>query len=842
MAMSDRQTAVLSQGEKYITENDADALRVVSGSALVFVVPLMRSGTGRRMFITEVQAGETIPGFAYIDPNYLEWRFCIVPNGSCRLEILKDATDEQLREDFALTAKLSNYAEEGFNEGLVDQYRVNMLSEDNFILSNRSDQNESRAKLDNLIAESLSDEGDVSAAVNTGHALYDSAFAVCRYLGIPIAEEAHIRAATGEEYYVEDIARLSHFACREVSLTPGWHRSGGGPLIVLDENRMPRPCLPKGRGYVLGSTSVPGGGRTAEEKVTADVAAKIAPEAFMIYRPLPRKSLTEKDIAAFERGSVRKSEGIGAVIFGILTVAAALTLITSVLKAAGDVVRYGNAGKTAAFYLIAAGLTAILFVSAILFKKISGRVSRRIGNDFRHALIERLFSLPGSFFRKNDSADLARRVVIAGRGARGSALSVFGLALSAAGFAAVVSALFFLSGAVAAVVLSLSVIYGLVRFGIARRASHSRGAAENYDSRAYSLLSQYISNIDAVRTTGGEDRFALEYMKPYVLKLDNDEKKDRLLAVGNAVDLLMAGIVFTAVALMTALTVLPANIGGVDGAGYGTGYGLQLTIALLSACAAGLAGRLSSNLSAFLRHREESRLAAPVTGTEPEPDNINHFPAEFKGAIELSNVSFSYGEGLPKVLNNISFTVEPGEYVGITGPSGSGKTTLVKLLLGFEKPLSGKIYYDNTDIERLDLRELRRRAGVVLQNDKLIPGTIYDNIAFGSVDVSPERLRAAAQAAGLDKTLRSMPMGMRTIIDENGGTLSGGEREKVLLARAMLSMPRLLILDEATRALDEASRDRVRESILSMSCTRVVVTHDQEILGDCDRVITLGGD
>jgi ABC-type bacteriocin/lantibiotic exporter with double-glycine peptidase domain len=208
------------------------------------------------------------------------------------------------------------------------------------------------------------------------------------------------------------------------------------------------------------------------------------------------------------------------------------------------------------------------------------------------------------------------------------------------------------------------------------------------------------------------------------------------------------------------------------------------------------------------------------------------------GEIELSHVSFRYQTDGPLILDNVSLHIRPGEFVAVVGPSGAGKSTLIRLLLGFETPTDGAIYYDREDLARLDCQAVRRQIGVVLQDGKLMPGDLFSNIV-GSYLLTLDDAWEAAWLSGLSDDIRDMPMGMQTVISEGGSTLSGGQRQRLMIARAIVSKPRILFFDEATSALDNETQTIVRRSLEYLKATRVAIAHRLSTVRYADRIIVM---
>lgn len=232
--------------------------------------------------------------------------------------------------------------------------------------------------------------------------------------------------------------------------------------------------------------------------------------------------------------------------------------------------------------------------------------------------------------------------------------------------------------------------------------------------------------------------------------------------------------------------------------------------------------------------------ARPILQTLPEVTPLQTDPGELRGAIEISHVSFRYREDEPPVLQDLSLRARPGEFVALVGPSGCGKSTLLRLLLGFERPLAGAIYYDGQDLWGLDVERVRRQIGVVLQHDQLIAGNILSNI-IGSLPLSLEDAWEAARLVGLDADINEMPMGMHTLVGEGTSTLSGGQRQRLLIACAIVNKPRILLFDEATSALDNRAQAQVSASLEQLQATRIVIAHRLSTIVNADQIFVLDG-
>lgn len=292
-------------------------------------------------------------------------------------------------------------------------------------------------------------------------------------------------------------------------------------------------------------------------------------------------------------------------------------------------------------------------------------------------------------------------------------------------------------------------------------------------------------------------------------------------------------IIITAISLFGTIllyyTAIQSGISMADYMAFNSAYGM------VSGAFTALAGIVAT----IAQIKPILNMVAPLLETEPELDMKRQVVTRLRGSIELNNVSFRYQENMSNVLDNLSLKIKPGQYVAIVGKTGCGKSTLLRILLGFEKPQKGAVYYDGKDLSSMDLKSLRQKIGVVMQNGKLFQGDIYSNITISAPHLTLEQAWEAAEMAGMAEDIRQMPMGMHTLISEGQGGISGGQRQRLLIARAIAPKPRILMFDEATSALDNLTQKQVAESLERLKCTRIVIAHRLSTIKHCDRIIVL---
>ena len=250
---------------------------------------------------------------------------------------------------------------------------------------------------------------------------------------------------------------------------------------------------------------------------------------------------------------------------------------------------------------------------------------------------------------------------------------------------------------------------------------------------------------------------------------------------------------------------------------------------------------LTSIAGQIAQARPMLELVQPILDADPETDDDRPSVQSLTGEIEVSGVSFRYGENLPYIVQDLSFSVKRGEYVALVGESGCGKSTIMRLLLGFEEPELGSIFYGPHDVRKVNLRSLRSHIGTVLQDSKLFMGDILSNITISAPSATLDKAWQAAEVAGIANDIRKMPMGMQTIVTEGGGGVSGGQRQRLMIAQAVCGNRRILMFDEATSALDNMTQKHVADSLAKLNCTRIVIAHRLSTVRECDRILLVAG-
>ena len=336
-----------------------------------------------------------------------------------------------------------------------------------------------------------------------------------------------------------------------------------------------------------------------------------------------------------------------------------------------------------------------------------------------------------------------------------------------------------------------------------------------------------ISGVQKIKLAGAEKRVFARWLNTYSREAELNYNPPTFIKIN--------GVIATSITLISNIIIyfiaVESNVTQSDYFGFTAAFGAVM----------GAFSALSGMALSIASIRPILEMAEPFLKTEPEVSGGREIVTRLSGSVELSNVTFRYSENMPYIVKDLSLKIKSGEYVAIVGRTGCGKSTLMRLLLGFEKPERGAVYYDGKNINRLDLGSLRRKIGSVMQSGGLFQGDIYSNIVITAPDLTLDQAWEAAEIAGIADDIRDMPMGMHTVISEGQGGVSGGQRQRLMIARAVAPKPSILIFDEATSALDNKTQKQVSDSLDKMGCTRIVIAHRLSTIRHCDRILVLEG-
>jgi ATP-binding cassette subfamily C protein len=820
----------LRGGDMHIANDPTCAYEVNQGIVLVYLFPFQDGKPGKRMLLAEVGEGTYIPGFVYDTPDSGAWRIGLVALERATITPWSGMATATTKQQFAKLAQiplldtLEDSEDPLYEEALIEKYYLNQIKEEGSIYYTTREQEETNEKNLWLIHDLFHKARGRRITPESGNRIYDGAAFLCDQLGIPVVSYDTLTDSCGNHFSVSDIARVSHFVTREVLLVPNWYTSDSEPLLAYSEkDGQPFPCIPKGSGGYRAYDVKNHSYRTIDEKF----AKTLKPRAEVFYRPFPNKSLKLKDVILFGCKSLQVSD-----IARLFFLSLFGTLIGLLLPYMNEQLydRFIPSGSTSILTSVCLVLLACNignFAFTIVKNLASFRSIRGMKYTVQNAVYDRLFQLPESTLREYDSVELAQR-------AEGFTMiyNTFGDMAVKAALSAVFSLLYLWQMfryskklSVTTLILLLICMAFVVWIGIIQ-TKYEQEKME-LDAKAGSILYQFINGIAKIRIAGVENRVMHEYLKPYTQSRAITIRKEKMTIAVNTLIGAMPTLFSMVLYYIMVKNKMDLTIGSFIA--FTTAFGT-------------FSGAMLQVVSSFMIVNDVKPAydrIKPILEALPEYEEGAVMPGNIRGDIEVNNLRFSYDKDTEMVLKDLSFRIKAGEYVGIVGSSGSGKSTLLKLLLGFEKPTMGKIYYDGQDIDSLDKRELRKRFGVVLQDGQLISGSIHENITITAPQAKMDRVKAVIKEVGLEEDIASMPMGIHTVLSEEGGTISGGQKQRILIARAIIGKPKVIFFDEATSALDNTTQAKVCESLERLRATRLVIAHRLSTVEHCDRILVL---
>ena len=562
-------------------------------------------------------------------------------------------------------------------------------------------------------------------------------------------------------------------------------------------------------------------------KIKAELVNKLELEAYSFYLPLPSKKVSIKEYIKYLSKSIRPLDIVLLVLFSLIVSGIGLLLPYLTRLLTGQVIQTGNMNQFIAVALYTVGAATGLLLAKALQGYINARITLKIGKSIQEATMMKVLHLPPSFFKKYNTGELSIRfnsvLSLAQIILNGAFTTVISLVLS-------ISYLFQLGSFAPELILPVIIILLInTSYTVFMALYQKKITAKQLElsSKESGVTYEMINGIQKIRLSGSEKRVFAKWASAYSKAAKYKYNPPLLVKLGPAISLLITLLGNIAIYLVAAKN----NIDASSYMAFTTSYGVL----------SGVFSSITAVVALFATMSPVYDMARPILEEEVENSNKKKVLESINGNIKIENVSFRYTETSPLVVNDLSLEIKEGEYIAIVGPTGCGKSTLTRLLLGFEKPLSGNIYFDDNNINDVDLISLRKNIGTVMQNGNLFHADILSNIIISAPNLNEEDAWAAAEVANIADDIREMPMQMKTVISEGQGGISGGQKQRIMIARAIVHKPKILIFDEATSALDNKTQKSISESINKLNCTRIVIAHRLSTIKNADRILMLDG-
>jgi len=609
---------------------------------------------------------------------------------------------------------------------------------------------------------------------------------------------------------------------RTVTLEKGWYKDAIGPMIGTKKSDGSVVALiPTGlTGYSFFDRE--SGKRV---KLNSKTEQLIEKEAIAFYKPLPLKKLTILDLAKYIVGTLSVADFV---LFGLATLAVTLigmlspkinNLIFSTVIESGSI----KLLIAVAVFMISISISTLLIngVKSLLM----ARIETKLNLSVQAATMMRVMSLPVGFFKKYSSGELSSRAQYINMLCSMLVSTVLSTGLTSVFSLVYISQIFAYAPMLvvpALIIIIVTIAFTLIStFAQMKVSKKQMELGEQESGMSYAL----ISGVQKIKLSGSEKRAFARWGALFAKEAQLTYNPPKFLKINTVISMaisLIGNIVMYYFSIKSQISVA-------DYYAFNTAYGM-VSGAFMSLAGIGIT---------VAQIKPIVDMAKPIMETVPEVSEGKQVLTRVSGTIELNNVSFRYNDSMPLVVDNLSLKIKAGQYVAIVGSTGCGKSTLMRLMLGFETPQKGAVYYDGKDLTTIDLKSLRRKIGVVMQNGKLFSGDIFSNITISAPWLTMDEAWEAAEMSGIADDIRRMPMGMHTVISEGSGGISGGQRQRLMIARAIAPKPKILMFDEATSALDNLTQKKVSESLDGLKCTRIVIAHRLSTIRQCDRIILL---
>lgn len=646
---------------------------------------------------------------------------------------------------------------------------------------------------------------------------------------------------------IGELGRITGFLYRRVTLSGEWWRSDHGPILTwYGEDQ--RPCAivstaPRRYWLVDGAT-------LERRRLTPAMARTISPNGYTFVLPFPSSRLRPIQLLGFGAQVVWRDAWW--VVFTIIATGL-LALVTPVVTGwiMDPVIPEGDFQQlmvlTTALVVSGISTTGLNGLQSVAMLRIEGAMNQRV----QAAVWDRLLKLPVSFFRGYSVGDLANRAmsidqirqIFSGTVTASMTHGVSGLFSLAL--------IFYYNWILALFGVFVAVIFVGISYLIGRAVRKRNREITALTGSLQGLVVQLLNGVPRLRLSGADRSAFARWAERYVALTQATYRQARLnnlatvfrsffnymgplaifLVIGFA-----TGEIWEIFYTKTSWSDMnPTAISKFIAAGDFVAFNVAFANFMQAVFG------LSQTALTLLNVPPLYERVRPILD-EPEEtrDDASEDPGQVEGRVEIRDVYFRYRPDLPLVLKGLSLTAERGQFVAIVGPSGAGKSSLVRLLLGFDQPEQGSIFIDSKDVRYLNKRALRRQIGVVLQSGRILSGSIFHNITAGA-SMTRDDAWEAAHIAGLDNDIKAMPMGMDTFLNEGATTISGGQRQRLMIARAVARRPKLLIFDEATSALDNVNQETVSRNLESLKSTRVVIAHRLSTIVRADVIYVLDG-
>ena len=607
---------------------------------------------------------------------------------------------------------------------------------------------------------------------------------------------------------------------RKVTLTPKWWLDAYGPMLGVLNTGDIVALLPSSKGYTYFDYNT-----KKRVKLNETTAKALRSEGYCFYKPFPHGELSVNNLVKYMFSTIAKEDAVLYLLTMAITTLFGLIQPKLSLFLYSYIIPQGKGNMLIAFGILMFSMTVSSQILGLSKSLVMNRLTIRLSNTIEPAAMMRMLSLPTSFFKKYAAGDLSQKFSLISSICNtifsvitGTLLTSFFSLAYFTQIGNIVPTLLLPSIIIIAVNLIMNVVTTLTSIKIQKK---SLEASSDLSGMTYSML----SGIQKIKLTGSEKRIFARWAEKYKVASNFTYNPPFILKYSGVISTVTSTVGLAVVYFISIMSNMDAG----EYMAYNTAFGM-VSSSILSL------GSITTVISSL---KPQLDIVLPILKAIPETSDNKTVVNNISGNIEVQNLTFRYEDGERNILDGINIKINAGQYVAIVGQTGCGKSTLMRLLLGFEKPNKGAVYYDGKNLNRLDLPSLRRKIGAVMQNGRLFTGNIFSNIAISYPNLTFDEAWEAARIADIAADIAAMPMGMHTIITEGSGGISGGQKQRLMIARAVASKPKVLIFDETTSALDNITQNNVTKALNSLNCTRIVIAHRLSTIKNCDKIYVM---
>ncbi len=607
-----------------------------------------------------------------------------------------------------------------------------------------------------------------------------------------------------------------------VDLEKNWFKNTANVLIAFNKQiNAPVAIIPSKTNQCFYIDPISG----EKIKITEKNESHFETSVLNFYEPLPYKPLNLVDIFKFLKKSVTPIDLIKLILISASLTFIGLSTPKMINLIFNKIIKLNNLNLLILVAIFLITTTLAEFCLNFVKNFINNKIVLKLILKLETALTMRIFKMPSSFFKDNSPGEIYSKLDQFKNFLNNLFPQIINTFLLCLFSITYFFQIYIYSPQLMMAVLIFMIIgLSFIIFAVIQRSKLGLNLLNlNLQKNKASL--ELISNIEKIKITGCEQEAFLNWSNCFLSNIFREINPPLTIKLNNFIlNFLNLSSLFVLYILAAIKKIEPANF-----------FSFVLSYSILE----NIFLKFAITSIDFAKINSIQKFIAPILKTPIEPISNKIYVNKLTGKIVINNLSFAYNAQQPFVLNNISIEIKAGETIALVGKTGCGKTTLLRILTGLEIPSTGVVFFDNYNLNSINLNSLRNQISAVFKNDKLFNGNLFYNIAVKNKKMSIKQVWQAAKKAQIDCDIEKMPLKMNSLITQEGGELSNGQKQRILIARAFAAKSKILILDEATAAIDEQTNLKIMNEIKTLNCTKLIVAHRLSTIKTCSRIIAI---